>query len=284
MSMDESRQTYFKYNRNNRTRLNWPQMFVDANPAYDFFGPPLSRFRLGQISLLALAVITFPLLGSMPVTASASTLPQMEFTALATRCAPLVPADTLDAVARTESGLDPWALHDNTTGQSEKPENPRLALAQAEHWLGRGDSVDIGLMQINSANLPALGMTAATALDPCSALAGGAAVLRSAYGGGSTSADQQVALLMALSRYNTGTPFKGIMNGYARTVLQNARNPVQPDAVSPTPSSDSIDPSLPQPWNVSATGTYVQAHGASWLIEFSPLVGAKGSFITMGAR
>jgi type IV secretion system protein VirB1 len=132
--------------------------------------------------------------------------------------------------------------------------------------------VDIGLMQINSANLPALGISATDALDPCVSLAGGAAVLRAAYGGGDTDAQQQVALLLALSRYNTGTPFKGIMNGYARAVEQNT----VPDASLSSPSALStatnvssapaVDPNAPPAWNLWATAAYARSHGSSWLV------------------
>ena len=189
-------------------------------------------------------------------------------------CAPAVPAETLEAVARTESGLDPLVLHDNTTGHHEEARSLGSAVAEAGEWVGRGDSVDIGLMQINSANLAPLGMTVADALDPCVSLAGGAAVLQAAYGGGSTKAEQQAALLMALSRYNTGTPFKGIMNGYVRTVLENAGNveEVPPVPLSPVQPPLFVDPNAPSSWNVSAAGVYAQIHGASWLISLSPSV------------
>ena len=170
----------------------------------------------------------------------------------------------MEAVAKTESGLDPWTLHDNTTGTSEAPTSMQAASADARQWISRGDSVDVGLMQINSANLSALSMTVEAALDPCASLAGGAAVLQAAYGGGNTSAEQQAALLMALSRYNTGSPFKGILNGYSHRVIANADAAAPP--VPPVQSVALADPDAPPPWNVWATAAYAQAHGAPWLI------------------
>jgi type IV secretion system protein VirB1 len=145
-----------------------------------------------------------------------------DFSALANRCAPSVPVSTLAAVAKTESGLKPTALHDNTTGITDVPSNQDIALLEAEDWISKGHSIDIGLMQVNSRNLPALGMSIAEAFDPCDSLAAGAAILRAAYGGGNTPAEQQVAMLMALSRYNTGSSIAGIMNGYAHLVAENA--------------------------------------------------------------
>ncbi len=119
-------------------------------------------------------------------------------------------------------------------------------------------------MQINSANLPALGMTIGAALDPCASLAGGAAVLRAAYGSGPVDTGQQAALLMALSIYNTGSPLKGIMNGYARRVMRHADEAASGLPVPPLPPAN--EPVMPPAWDVSATGSYARNHGAPWLV------------------
>jgi len=193
-----------------------------------------------------------------------------DFGALAARCAPDVPSGTLEAVASTESELDPWTLHDNTTGVSVKGGSLEAALANARRWIGRGDSVDLGLMQINSANLGALGMTARAALDPCASLAGGAAVLQAAYAGGKTSAEQQAALLMALSRYNTGSPFKGIMDGYTRRVIAAADAGASPRMSRTAPVTAATSVGKPPSWNVWAMAAYARTHGAPWLVALTP--------------
>jgi type IV secretion system protein VirB1 len=196
-------------------------------------------------------------------------LPSGDFAAIARDCAPSVSPAILQAVAKRESGLDPLALHDDTTDQKERPENQVQAQTDASQWLHRGDSVDVGLMQVNSRNFQALGLSVHTAFDPCTSLAAGAAVLRAAYGGGSTPAEQQVALLMALSRYNTGSPWRGILNGYARTVLAN-KNPQDVVKISGNNMIDATsDPNIPPDWNVAEAGTYAEVHGAPWLIAFS---------------
>lgn len=205
-----------------------------------------------------------------PTAAGAARLSQTAFAALAAKCAPAVPITTIRAVAQTESGLNPWALHDNTTGITAKPTSFEAALSEATRWIGEGHSVDLGLMQINSANLGALDMTARSALDPCASLAGGAAVLRAAYEGGKTSADQQAALLMALSLYNTGSPFKGIMNGYAHKVLAAVREEELPPPSHTTGPEAPAAPDVPPPWNVWAGAAYAQKHGAPWLLPLSP--------------
>ena len=206
----------------------------------------------------------------VPGEARATSVSPTDFIALAARCAPAVSAQTLAAVARTESAFDPWALHDNTTGLSENPDNGQTALTDASVWVARGDSVDIGMMQINSANLSALNMTVASALDPCISLAGGAEVLQAAFGNGNASSDAQVALLLALSRYNTGSPLKGIMNGYARKVMANAGSTSLSAPSVVQNALPAADPNAPPSWDVSATGTYAQRHGAPWLIPLAP--------------
>ncbi|MDD2795757.1 lytic transglycosylase domain-containing protein [Acidocella sp.] len=216
----------------------------------------LPGYRLAGV-LLCLSAIS-------PAPVFAASLSDADFATLAARCAPGLPEGVLRGVARTESNFYPWMLHDNSTHFSASPASLANAEAQATAWIAEGHSVDIGLMQINSANLPALGMTIGAALDPCTSLAGGAAVLRAAYGAGPVGSGQQAALLMALSIYNTGSPLKGIMNGYARRVMRHANEAESGLSASPLPPATA--PDMPPVWDVSAMGHYAQAHGAPWLV------------------
>jgi type IV secretion system protein VirB1 len=213
----------------------------------------------------------------LPSFASCKPLLTAKIIQLARHCAPEIPQQVLIAVAKTESGLDPLTLHDNTTGASDRPAAAGTAVSEAEAWIARGDSVDLGLMQVNSANLASLGMTVPAAFDACTSLAAGAAILQAAYGGGQTTAEQQVALLMALSHYNTGSPFRGILNGYVRKVMQNARS--VPAAGAAVVTSQSLpppaDPNAPPSWDVWASASYAQSHGAQWLVPLSPGGGTK---------
>jgi type IV secretion system protein VirB1 len=221
---------------------------------------------------------------SSSIAARAAPLSDGEFRVLAARCAPSVSATTLEAVAWTESGFDPLALHDDTTGRKEEGVSPGFALVEARQWLARGDSVDIGLMQINSGNFSALDLTVSAALDPCVSLAAGAAVLRAAYGGGDTPAEQQVSLLLALSRYNTGTPFAGIMNGYARMVVGNAGKEALPVSGSDGQVTPIADPNTPPAWDIAEAGAYAEQHGATWLIDLAPTAASFASFATSTSR
>ncbi len=244
-----------------------PEFKIQARHFSNIIKPPLRKA----------SKLLFSIFMVLPFQASAAQFSHADFIKLAAQCAPNLSSSTLEAVARTESNLDPWNLHDDTTGETYEPDNLSYATLIADRWIARGDSVDIGLMQINSQNFKALELTPRTALDPCVSLASGAAVLRAAYVGGDTQADQQVALLIALSRYNTGTPFEGIMNGYARNVMMNVRNGEEVPQVPLSPARPPlfVDPNAPPSWDVSAAGTYAQIHGASWLISFSPPVRAR---------
>jgi type IV secretion system protein VirB1 len=50
-------------------------------------------------------------------------------------------------------------INNNTTKKSATFESEAAAVAAAVAAIGRGESVDLGLAQINSKNLPALGLS-----------------------------------------------------------------------------------------------------------------------------
>ena len=162
------------------------------------------------------------LLGASGV-AGAAALPLDEFAALSRSCAPHVAVETTAAVARTESGLDVLAIHDNTTGRTYKPATREAAIVLTSELVNVGrHSVDLGIMQINSANFAWLGMSISDAFDPCRSLAAADQVLVRGYVAPAPGADQQQALHAALSRYNTGSPARGIANGYVSRIQASA--------------------------------------------------------------
>src|SRR5579871_6212678 len=131
---------------------------------------------------------------------------------------PTVAIETGAAVARAESGFDTLAIHDNTASRTYAPANLAEAIAVAATLRAAGDSFDLGVMQINSANLARLGLTIAGAFDPCRNMAAGAQILINDYLAGRTGQDAQVRLRQALSRYNTGDGAAGFVNGYVARV------------------------------------------------------------------
>jgi type IV secretion system protein VirB1 len=156
---------------------------------------------------------------------------------LISSCATSVNPRTMTALVHVESGGDPLALHDNTWRTSYKAPNSTTAVAWARELMNMGHSVDLGLSQINSANLPSLGLTVNDVFDPCTNLQAGATILSADYreaaarfGAG------QVALRHALGAYNTGSLYAG--QGYINQILVAAGLPPEYDtAVVPESGS-----------------------------------------------
>lgn len=132
-------------------------------------------------------------------------------------CAPFVPPGTVLEVVRVESGGQLLALNVNGLAPSEQPRPKNLleAVQAATYHIAQGRNVDVGLMQINSRNLPALGYSLLQAFDPCSNLRGGAVILTANYLAATRKyGPGLLSLQVALSLYNTGDFEKGFANGY----------------------------------------------------------------------
>ncbi|WP_114969356.1 lytic transglycosylase domain-containing protein [Rhodoferax ferrireducens] len=130
-------------------------------------------------------------------------------------CAPAVDPVTMAAVVKQESGGRPWVVNNNTTRKSMAFASKAVAVAAAVAAVGRGESVDMGLAQINSKNLPALGLTVEQVFDPCTNIAAGANILAASYG-------RAGSLGGALSMYNTGRFDSKIGATYAQKVFGQA--------------------------------------------------------------
>lgn len=227
---------------------------------------PGRRTRATRAPLLAIVMLAAS--GTAETSeAMAGPLAPAQFDHLAASCAPDVASDVLRAVASKESHFDPLALHDNTRKITRMGADAKAAAALAQSWIASGDSVDIGLMQINAPNLPRLGLTVAQALDPCLSLAAGAAVLRDAYHQEASQTEQQAALLIMLSRYNTGRPLAGLVNGYVGDVI-GAAPPAAPARSQMVAQSEPPVSTVPD-WDVWANASFAQAHGAAWLVDLS---------------
>ncbi|HTJ27561.1 MAG TPA: lytic transglycosylase domain-containing protein [Candidatus Limnocylindria bacterium] len=147
-------------------------------------------------------------------------------------CAPNVGARTMTAVIRVESGGDPLAIHDNTIHRSFAPRDVDEGVAWADQLLALHHSIDLGLGQINDANLPGLGMSIRDAFDPCANVHGAAAILAADYrmASGKFGAGQY-ALRRALGAYNSGSLFAG--DGYIDKILAAAGVADAPQVVVP---------------------------------------------------
>jgi type IV secretion system protein VirB1 len=169
--------------------------------------------------------------------AAGSRLSEAEFVSLATRCAPGAPADTLLAIARTESDLYTNAISINHPRASarrvayrdgelvltKQPKDRREAMSWL-HWFAFHQySVSIGLMQVNAETAARLRVNADQLLEPCTNLRIGATILISAYSKIAREIGEGFSALdAALSSYNTGNPTAGFRNGYVANVYAHA--------------------------------------------------------------
>lgn len=161
-------------------------------------------------------------------------LSSSQFRQLANKCAPDIPLVTLRALVRAESGFRPYAvsldyprrtareqgLGDNIILLGRQPKN----LAEARGWtywfLKRNRSVSIGLSQISTSNVAALGLTIDQLFDPCTNLQASSHLLKRTYRNARvTVGDEQTALYHALSLYNSGSGRIGFENGYVTRVV-----------------------------------------------------------------
>ena len=97
---------------------------------------------------------------------------------------PNVAPQTIAAIIRVESGGNQFAVGINgATRKRIRPRSVQEAASQARYFISKGYSVDLGLMQINSKNLSALGLTIEQAFDPGANIKAGAKILTRGYRG-----------------------------------------------------------------------------------------------------
>jgi type IV secretion system protein VirB1 len=139
----------------------------------------------------------------------------IELALLLHACAPQVHPQTIAAIISVESKGWPWTLHDNTTDKSYYLADYGTAVRVGESLVGSGHSVDLGIAQINSTNLPGYHLSVSQVLVPCTNIRTGASILTNAYQGARAHfgpwADQhpQSTVRYAISAYNTGSLFAG---------------------------------------------------------------------------
>lgn len=164
---------------------------------------------------------------------------------LAQQCAPSAAVETLVSVVHTESHFNPYAIGVNAKGVvAPNPRDRASAAAVARSLIARGYNIDLGLGQINSANLRWLGLSVEDAFDPCRNLAAAARVLASNYlSAARSSPSTEVAIATAMSMYNTGSRSRGFRNGYVGRVYASSsvvvpairRGAMPKPAASPAP-------------------------------------------------
>jgi type IV secretion system protein VirB1 len=149
--------------------------------------------------------------------------------AIALHCAPAEDPGMLVAIARQESGLETMTLRDDTSGQVLRGVG---VIEAARRLIAAGHSVDLGAWQINSRNLTLLGLGTPDAFEPCKAVAAAARLIES------------------FSRYNTGSPSRGIANGYVAAIMAavHAVKAASPARPRPTVAIAQLPTSTPDPF------------------------------------
>jgi type IV secretion system protein VirB1 len=161
---------------------------------------------------------------------------------LAAACAPHVAPQTLLAVVRAESGLDPLAIGVNgPDAPAVRVRSRDEAMRTASRLIAAGRDIDLGLGQINLRNLAWLGLSVEDAFDPCRNLEASGRVLALAYQRGVAAAGPgQSALRIAFSLYNTGHAARGFANGYVARVTGATRPAATAATALPPPIWDSF--------------------------------------------
>ncbi len=162
-----------------------------------------------------------------------------DLAAMRARCLPEAPESTLRAIVQVESGGNPYAMQIdfphallkrwNLAAGTLRLKRQPQAYSEALEWLAYFQRlhifVDLGLMQVSTAEAQRRGIPLESLLEPCTNLRVGWQILEDAYmtevkvyGPGQTALDH------AISRYSTGDPQAGIDNGYLTRVLAAAQS------------------------------------------------------------
>lgn len=142
---------------------------------------------------------------------------------LAQVCGPNVHPTTTMAIIKVESGGNPYAINDNTSGHSYSFTNKDDAVYKSYELLTLGHSIDMGLMQINSVHLKGMKIRYYDLFEPCYNVQIGTKILSDFYVKYSEPGlNKEQRLYRALSAYNTGSPWKGTR--YTNKILAAARS------------------------------------------------------------
>jgi type IV secretion system protein VirB1 len=136
-------------------------------------------------------------------------------------CAPNAGRRTMAAIVRVESDGNPLAMHDNNLNKTFVPKDVNQGVVWANELLALHHSVDLGISQVNSFNLPRLHLSVRDAFDACTNVHAGATILASDYRAAALQFGAgQFALRRAIGAYNTGSLYAG--STYIHRILEAA--------------------------------------------------------------
>ena len=141
--------------------------------------------------------------------------------AMMTECSPNMHPVLVQAIVKTESNYNPFAIGVNRGNRlTRQPRSFGEAVLTAKRLLSQGVNIDLGLGQINSNNLNWLNLSVEQAFTPCANLQALQKVYLACYDkAGNTGFGDRVQ--RAFSCYNTGNLTKGFSNGYVTKATNN---------------------------------------------------------------
>ncbi|MCE5165621.1 lytic transglycosylase domain-containing protein [Plesiomonas sp. PI-19] len=125
------------------------------------------------------------------------------------QCAPEISPVTLDAIVKTESSGNPFAVANIDDRISRSFSDKASAIRYINTLSKEGKKFSAGLMQIYSGNFKALGLDNNTVFDACENIKAGAKILRQNYEKAKGDSEQE-RLDKAISMYYSGNEFRGL--------------------------------------------------------------------------
>ena len=135
---------------------------------------------------------------------------------------PYAHRSVMTAIVKVESGGNPWAININKKGVKllTQPKTKEEAINWINWFNDRNYNIDIGIAQVNIKNIKKMGYTPTDFLDPCLNLKVASMILLDNYKGSlKYTNDQNDAVKLAISAYNTGNYKSGFTNGYVQKVV-----------------------------------------------------------------
>lgn len=134
----------------------------------------------------------------------------------------------MKAIIKTETRGNPLAISLNGNRNNHRirllyqPRNFTEAVSWVNYLDQHGYNFDVGIAQVNIKNIRAFGVRPSDALNVCTNLQMASFILKYHYNKALNRApNNQLAIKLAISAYNTGNFHKGFANGYVKTVIRN---------------------------------------------------------------
>ncbi|WP_081074320.1 lytic transglycosylase domain-containing protein [Burkholderia multivorans] len=161
---------------------------------------------------------------------------------LMAQCAPGIHPVTMEAVVRTESGGNPYAIGVVGGHLARQPRTLDEALATVNALARAGWNYSVGLAQVSRSHLAEYGLTGATAFDVCRNVQAGADILARCYARAvSRGHPGQVALRDGLSCYYSGNFQTGYRTGYVQRVVMSVAQAPAPSRLPAVPAIEARD-------------------------------------------